>query len=590
MSLRREKIMVSFKQMFRLVKYLRGYMVKTVLGPLLKLTEAIFELFTPIVVAWIIDTAIPMGKAGDFSGLVYGGLIILALGVFGLGFALTAQYFASRASMGFGTNVRRALFHKVNSLSAADIDRFGSSSLITRLTTDVVRSEQAVAMFIRLVTRAPFIAVGATVMAMFIDVKTAVIFLAAGLMVAVLLSAIMTSTLPRYKRVQSGLDRITELTNESLAGARVIRAFGAEERVKENFGKASDDLCSASVRAGAMSMLLNPLVYAVVNLAIVAILYFGGKRVYYGALSQGQIIALVNYLMQILNALVVLANLIVTFTKASASAARINEVLDSGVSLTEGKGAQPDFAAPAVELCGVSFAYAPDAPDALSDINLTVKSGMRVGILGGTGSGKSTLINLIPRLYDVKTGEVSVFGRDVRDYTDDELRALVAAVPQRPMLFSGTVRDNMRWGKEDATDEEITAALRDAQADFALTGKDGLNGEIAEGGKNLSGGQRQRLTVARALVPGAKILLLDDSSSALDFATDARMRRALRARAEREGMTVVTVSQRVGSIMDCDVIVVMDEGRIAGAGTHEELLSSCPAYREIYASQTREGA
>ena len=575
--------------MTKLLKYLKSYWSKTIIGPFFKLVEAVFELIVPVIVAWIIDTAIPRGQNGDYSGLIYGGLIILALGVFGLGFALTAQFFASRASMGFGTNLRRDLYAHINTFTYAELDKFSTTSLITRMTSDVNQTQQAVLMFIRLVLRAPFIAVGAIVMAMIIDVKLSLIFIAASLVIAGLLALILALTMPKYKGVQAKLDDVTRLTKENLSGARVIRAFDAEEREKAGFDKASEKLSSASIKVGALSALLNPLTYAVLNIAIIAILYFGGKTVYYGNLSQGEIIALVNYMTQILNALIVFANLLVTFTKASASAARINEVFAVTSSMKEGEGATPDKNAPAIELNDVSFTYASSPSPSLENVNVTVQRGQSVGILGGTGSGKTTLVSLMTRLYDATQGEVKVFGENVKNYTNAQLYSLFGVAPQKAVLFEGTVRENLQWGKADATDEEIDKALQISQsAEFVYAKKDGLDEYIAQGGKNLSGGQRQRLTIARALVSSPDILVLDDSSSALDFATDARLRKALGELREEKGLTTVTVSQRATSLKYCDVIIVLDDGKVVGLGTHDELIHSCPVYREICLSQNKE--
>lgn len=575
--------------MLKLVRFLKGYWFKTISGPFFKLTEAVFELITPLVVAWVIDSAIPAGQAGDFSDLITGGIIILALGVFGLIFALTAQFFASRASLGFGTNLRRELYAHINTFSYAELDRFSTPSLITRLTADINQTQQAVAMFIRLVTRAPFIAVGAIVMAMLIDVKLSLIFIAAAVLVGAALLIILTSTMPKYKNVQEKLDDVTQLTRENLSGARVVRAFGAENREKNAFYKAAEKLSSSSIKAGALSALLNPLTYAVLNLAIIAILYFGGKQVYYGNLTQGQIIALVNYMMQILNALVVFANLLIVFTKASASAARINEVFDVKTSMAEGAGSEPDENAPAIELKNVSFTYCSSPSPALTNISLTVPAGASVGVLGGTGSGKTTLVSLITRLYDATEGSVNIFGRNVKEYSCAQLRKFFGIAPQKAVLFAGSVRENIKWGKEDATDDEISRALEISQsAEFVNSFKDGLDTVISQGGKNLSGGQRQRLTIARALVARPKILILDDSSSALDFATDARLRKALEKMRRSDALTTVTVSQRAAGVRHCDIIVVMDDGAISATGTHEQLISSSELYREICLSQNKE--
>ena len=575
--------------MFKLIRFLKGYWFKTVSGPFFKLIEAVFELITPLVVAWVIDTAIPKGQQGDYTALITGGAIIVALGVFGLAFSLTAQFFASRASLGFGTNLRRELYAHVNTFSYRELDLFSTPSLITRLTADINQTQQAVAMFIRLVTRAPFIIVGSIVMAMIIDLKLSLIFLAVAVVVGGILFIILTTTMPKYKEVQSKLDTVTLYTRENLSGTRVVRAFGAEEREKRTFNAAADSLSRASIRVGALSALLNPLTYAVLNVAIIALLFFGGKQVYYGNLTQGEVIALVNYMMQILNALVVFANLLVIFTKASASAARINEVFDVKSSMTEGKGAVPRENEPAIEFKDVTFYYANSPSPSLSNINLTVTKGASIGVLGGTGSGKSTLVSLIPRLYDVTEGEVRVFGVNVKEYSGAQIGSIISMAPQKAVLFSGTVRDNMLWGKADATDEEIQNALTVSQsAEFVNAFPEKLDKQILQGGKNLSGGQRQRLTVARALVFNPEILILDDSSSALDFATDAKLRKALSSMREKTGLTTVTVSQRATTVRHCDLIVVMDEGRIAGMGTHEQLFETCEVYREICSSQNKE--
>ena len=574
--------------MFRLAKYLKGYRAKTIIGPFFKLFEAFFELITPLVVAWVIDTAIPRGRSGDFSGLWIGGGIILALGVLGLAFTITAQFFASRASAGFGTNLRRELYHHINTFSYAELDKFSTTSLITRLTSDVNQAQQAVAMFIRLILRAPFISVGAIVMAMIIDLKISLIFVVSALVIGGALWLIMALTMPGYKRVQEKLDEVTRLTKENLSGARVVRAFDAETREISAFDAAADVLSKTSIKVSSLSALLNPLTYAVLNIGVIVLLYFGGVSVNAGKLTQGEIIALVNYMTQILTAMIVFANLLVTFTKASASAARINEVFDVTTSMEEGNGASPDLDANAIELNDVTFTYAGSSAPSLSDVNLKIAKGMSVGILGGTGSGKTTLVSLITRLYDVNVGEVKIFGHNVKDYSSDELYSLFGVAPQKAVLFEGTVRDNIRWGKEDATDEEIEKALVVSQSkEFVDNLKDGLDTMINQDGKNLSGGQRQRLTIARALVSNPKILILDDSSSALDFATDAKLRKALNELKKSEKLTSVTVSQRATSIKYSDLIIVMDDGKIVGLGTHDDLIYSCDVYREICLSQNK---
>lgn len=576
------------KKMFRLTRFLKGYMAKTVMGPLFKLIEAVFELITPLVVAWVIDTAIPRGLEGDYSGLRTGGAIILALGILGLAFALTAQFFASRASLGFGTNLRRDLYAHINTFSYTELDKFSTTSLITRITADVNQAQQAVAMFIRLVLRSPFIIIGAIVMSMLIDLRLSLIFVAASLIIGASLWLIMSLSMPKYKGVQAKLDDVTRLTRENLSGARVVRAFGAEERECERFDRASEALSHSSIRVGALSALLNPLTYAVLNLAVIAILWFGGKTVYYGDLTQGEIIALVNYMTQILNAMIVFANLLVTFTKASASAARINEVFDTKTSMEEGAGATPDLTAPAIELKNLTFTYAGSHAPSITDISLTLRRGESLGILGGTGSGKSTAVSLMTRLYDATEGEVRVFGHNVKEYTGADLAEIFGVAPQRALLFEGTIRDNMKWGKPDATDEDIYRALDISQArEFVDKSALGLDTYIEQEGKNLSGGQRQRLTIARAVVASPKILILDDSSSALDFATDAKLRHALADLRRDSSLTTVTVSQRATSLRYCDMIMVLDGGRVAGLGTHEELAESCEIYREICDSQNR---
>ena len=577
--------------MLKLVRFLKGYRLKTSFGPFFKLVEAVFELFVPIVVAWIIDTAIPQANAGVSSGILKGGALILALGVVGLGFALVAQFFASRASLGFGTNLRRELYAHINTFSYSELDKFSTASLITRLTSDVNQTQQGVAMFIRLILRAPFIVVGAIVMTMTIDMQLSLVFLATAIVVGAILFAILSFTLPKYKEVRSKLDDVTRLARENLSGARVVRAFAAEEREEAAFTAANDVLTKMSVKVGAFSALLNPLTYAIMNLGIIALLYFGGIKVNSGSLTQGEVIALVNYMTQILNALVVFANLLVTFTKASASAARINEVFAVKSSMPDGDGATPDLSAPAIDLKNVYFTYGSSASPSISNANLTLEKGETLGILGSTGSGKSTLISLITRLYDATEGTVNVFGNDVKNYTRDELSHIFGVVPQSAVLFKGTIRDNLQWGKPDATDEEIDSALKISQsAEFVYAKEKGLDSEISQDGKNLSGGQRQRLTIARALVGSPEILILDASSSALDFATDAKLRKALSEEAATRKLTVINISQRAAGLRHCDRIIVMDDGKIVGSGKHDELYASCEVYREICDSQNKEGS
>jgi len=577
--------------MLKLVRFLKGYRLKTIFGPLFKLVEAVFELIVPIVVAWMIDTAIPMGQNGDYSGLWKGGAILVALGIVGLAFALTAQYFASRASLGFGTNLRKELYAHINTFSYAELDKFSTASLITRLTSDVNQAQQGVAMFIRLILRAPFIVIGAIIMTMTIDLQISLIFIATALIIGIILFIILSFTLPKYKDVQAKLDDVTRLTRENLSGARVVRAFAAEEREKSGFAAASEVLTKTSTRVGAFSALLNPLTYAILNLGIIALLYFGGIKVNVGDLTQGEVIALVNYMTQILNALVVFANLLVTFTKASASAARINEVFAVQSSMKEGAGAEADFSAPAIVAKDVSFTYGNSSAPAISGINISLEKGQTLGVLGSTGSGKSTLISLLTRLYDVTEGEIEIFGNDIKDYSPEQLSALFGVVPQSAVLFGGTIRENLQWRKPDATDEDIDNALKISQsAEFVYAKDGGLDAPVAQGGKNFSGGQRQRLTIARALVGSPEILVLDDSSSALDFATDAKLRKALTEEAKSRGLTVINVSQRAAGLKYCDKIVVMDDGKIVGYGKHDKLYNECEVYREICDSQDKGGA
>ena len=488
--------------------------------------------------------------------------------------------------MGFGTNLRRELYKHINSFSYAELDKFSTASLITRLTSDVNQAQTAVAMFIRLVLRSPFIIVGAIIMTIFINAKMSLIFVGATLILGAVLFIIMKTTMPRYKLVQSKLDEVSLKTYENLSGARVVRAFAAEPREKAAFDAASDVLAKTSIKVSAISALLNPLTYAVLNIGIILVLYFGGKSVYAGDLTQGEIIALVNYMTQILNAMVVFANLIVIFTKASASAARINEIFAVKPTLFEGDGATPDFSASAVQINDLSFSYLESSSLSLENINLTINRGTNVGVLGGTGSGKTTLVNLITRLYDATSGSVKIFGNDVKNYTGEELFSIFNVAPQKAVLFAGSIRENIQWGAPDASDEQITDALKSALAyDFVFNSKGGLDAKVAQGGKNFSGGQRQRLTIARALVSSPEILILDDSSSALDFATDAALRHELEKLRREKKMTTITISQRATTLSHCDFIIVMDDGKIAGLGTHDELIKTCDVYREIYSSQ-----
>ncbi len=573
--------------MLKLLPYLKGYRVKTILGPLFKLVEAILELLVPVVVAKIIDEAIPAGRAGDYSLLTKYGVYMLALAAVGLLFALVAQYFASRASMGFGTNLRKGLYEHINTLSQADVDKFGAPSLMTRLVGDTTQCQQGVAMFIRLVTRAPFVVIGSIIMAITIAPKLSLIFIGASLLIAIILYFIMSHSFRAYGVARGLLDDVSLSVRENLNGVRVIRAFSRGDREKAEFNQKNDKMTAISIAIGNVSNLTNPASYAIINIAVILVLWLGGKQVYYGNLSQGSIIALVNYLTQIMIALAVLANLVVTFSRASASAKRINEVFATPSSRLGGDGAAPDYSAPAIEVKNLAFTYAGNSKSTLSGINFTIEKGQTLGIVGGTGSGKSTLVQLIAGLYDVTDGEINLFGHPVSQYTAAEKNALIGFAMQKSVLFSGTIKSNLLWRKPTASDDELIAAIKTAQAyEFVSKKPGGLDEPVVEGGNNFSGGQKQRLNVARALVGKPDILILDDSSSALDFATDAALRKSLRE--DCKGMTTVVISQRATSMQAMDLILVMDDGAIVGAGTHSELLASCPEYREIYNSQVAE--
>lgn len=573
--------------MFKLArKYLGGFKKELIVGPAAKLTEAIFELIVPLIMADIIDVGIN-GGAGKPYIYRMGGIMIL-MGALGLCCALVCQYLASKASQGVGTVVRNDLFRHIGSLSHAELDRFGTPSLITRVTNDVNQVQSAVAMLIRLVVRAPFLVIGAAVMAMTIDLKLSLVFLAVMPLVAAVLYFIMFRSVPLYRVIQKKLDKISLITRESLSGARVIRAFSGEAAEEKRFREANDDFADTSMRVGRLSALLNPLTYAIMNLAIAAIVWFGGFRVDSGALTQGQVIAFVNYMTQISLALVVVANLVVLFTKAAASSARINEVFETEPSIKDGSGAAVSAKAPVIEFKDVSFSYSEGGDNALENITFSVQKGETVGIIGGTGSGKSTLVSLIPRFYDAEKGSVLISGADVKSYGLKELRQKIGFVPQKAMLFSGTIAENLRWGNENASDEQLQKAAETAQAkEFIDKMPDGFNTHINQGGRNLSGGQKQRLTIARALTGNPEILILDDSASALDFATDAALRKAIAK--DTQNMTVLIVSQRATSIRHADKIIVLDDGEAVGIGTHSELLESCAVYREIVMSQESKG-
>ena len=574
--------------MRKLVKYLKNYKLNLTLGPLAKLTEAIFELIVPLVMSDIIDNGID----GD-GGLEYvlsHGAIMVALGVLGLACALTCQYLAAKCSQGFGTELRNDLFRHINTLSFKELDRFGTPSIVNRLSSDVNQLQYMVAMLIRLVIRAPFLVIGAAVMAMTINLKLSLIFIAAAPLIAVVLYFIMSRSIPLYKNVQQKLDKVAQITRENLSGVRVVRAFSEQEYEKDRFDKSADELTRGAIVVGRISALLNPATFVIINAAIIAILWFGGGLVNTGEMTQGEVFAFVNYMTQISLALVVVAQLVVTVTKAIASGTRVVELLDAAPSITDDGNTEVDTSvdAPAVKFDHVSFGYN-EGKYTLTDLTLTVPRGASVGVIGGTGSGKSTLVNLLARFYDVSEGSVELFGTDVKKYPLNQLRRTVAYVPQNTMLFSGTIRSNLLMGGRDADDETLWKCLETAQAaSFVREKEKGLDSVVMQGGKNFSGGQRQRLAVARALAAHSDILVLDDSSSALDFATDLNMRTAINA--TRGDTTLFLVSQRATSLKDCDVIVVLDGGLVAGIGKHDDLLKTCDVYREIYLSQTDGGA
>lgn len=570
--------------MFQLLPYLSRYKKESIIGPLFKLLEACFELIVPLVMADIIDVGI---KNQDMGYILKMGGILVFLGVLGLTCSLTAQYFAAKAAIGFGTELRHDLFAHIEGLSYTEIDLAGNSTLVTRMTSDINQVQSGVNLVLRLLLRSPFIVVGAMIMAFTIDFQAALVFVVAVPLLAIVIYGIMLVTIPLYRKVQRGVDQVLLTTRENLAGIRVIRAFRTQKEEQKQFEEESNLLMRMQMLVGKISAALNPVTYIIVNAATIAIVWVGGKRVFGGVITQGEVIALVNYMTQILIALVALANLIVSFTKALASAGRVNEVFALKPSICSGaEHGQTDTVGEvlAVEMQHVSFTYAGAKEESLSDITFSARKGEVVGIIGGTGSGKSTLVNLIPRFYDATEGCVKVNGIPVKEKSLENLRKIVGVVPQKAVLFHGTIRDNLRMGNEFATEEEMMQALTTAQGrEIAEGKKDGLDALISEGGKNLSGGQRQRLTIARTLVRQPEILILDDSASALDFATDAKLRRAIAE--DTQGMTVFIVSQRAASIMQADRILVMDDGRIVGQGTHENLIASCQIYREICYSQ-----
>ena len=573
----------------------RRYMV---IGPACKLIEVIFDLLTPLVIAQMIDKGI---GAHDVNAVVHYGMVLGAMAVIGISFTLVCQKMAALTSQGMGTDIRGALYQHINKLSYAELDRFGTPSLITRITNDVNQVQLAVALGVRMLIRWPFLAVGSMCAALAIDLKLGIIFLICTPAIGLVFWVVMARCIPYYKQLQAKLDRIALICREGLSGARVVRAFVREDHERERFAQAADDQANTAIAVGKLSSILNPVTFLVMNLGVCAILWVGGIQVSVGELTQGQVMAFVNYMTQTLTSIVYVANLVVVFTKASASASRINEVLNCVPSIAD-EGNQPVALpkpgnvapVPALSLSHASFSFGAGAANAVNDVTLELPLGKTLGIIGGTGSGKSTLISLIPRLYDASTGSVSVMGADVRTWPLDQLRRVVATVPQRASLVSGSIRSNLTWRDEAATDEELWAALDMAQAsEFVRNKPQGLDAPVEAGGKNFSGGQRQRLTIARALVGSPQILIMDDSASALDFKTDAALRHAIRERSMRGAakgglpLTTVIVSQRVSTVRDADMICVLDHGSVAGLGTHDELYASCQLYREICQSQLR---
>lgn len=573
----------------------RRYMV---IGPACKLIEVIFDLLTPLVIAQMIDKGI---GARDVNAVVHYGMVLGAMAVIGISFTLVCQKMAALTSQGMGTDIRGALYQHINKLSYAELDRFGTPSLITRITNDVNQVQLAVALGVRMLIRWPFLAVGSMVAALAIDLKLGIIFLICTPAIGLVFWFVMARCIPYYKQLQAKLDRIALICREGLSGARVVRAFVREDHERERFAQAADDQANTAIAVGKLSSILNPVTFLVMNLGVCAILWVGGIQVNVGELTQGQVMAFVNYMTQTLTSIVYVANLVVVFTKASASASRINEVLNCEPSITDEDNEpvalpKPGNVAPvpALSLSHASFSFGAGAANAVNDVTLELPLGKTLGIIGGTGSGKSTLVSLIPRLYDTGIGSVSVMGADVRAWPLDQLRHVVATVPQRASLVSGTIRSNLTWRDELATDEELWAALDMAQAsEFVRNKPQGLDAPVEAGGKNFSGGQRQRLTIARALVGSPQILIMDDSASALDFKTDAALRHAICERSVRGAaagglpLTTVIVSQRVSTVRDADIICVLDHGSVAGLGTHDELYASCQLYREICQSQLR---
>ena len=570
--------------MLKLVRFLKPYKVQVILGPMFKLVEAVFELIIPLIMARVIDIGV---KNRDVGYVFKMGIVMILLGAVGFCSTFVCQYFSAKSSQGFGTNLRNALFEHINEFSHRELDKFSSGSLITRLTSDVNQLQLSVAMFIRLVIRAPFLIVGSIIMAISIDLKISMIFLVTSLLISVSLYFIITKSVPFLKKIQKSLDKLALIAKEDLEGTRVIRAFSKLDWSKSRFNNVNSDILEISCRVSKISSLLNPVTYVAINLAIVCIIWFGGMRAYHGDITQGEIIALVNYMMQILLALIVVSNLIVIFTKAFVSADRINEILDTKISIQNNyrKIYVKSENAIKIEFDTVSFKYTENSKYAIENINLSIDYGEKVGIIGATGSGKSTFVNLIPRFYDVSKGSILLNGINVKDYNILDLRRRISIVYQNSVLFRGTIKQNLRWGKEDASDKEIKEALEISQSlDFVNEKPNKFNELVEEGGRNFSGGQKQRLTIARAIIKKPEILILDDSFSALDQETENRLRNALMERFKDN--TIIFISQKSKSIKNCDKIIVFDNGKIVGEGNHNSLLETCGVYKNICESQS----
>ena len=572
--------------MFKLLRYLKKYKKESILSPLFKLLEASIELIVPLIVKYIIDEGI---KYNNTNLVIKCSILLIVLALVGLAFSITAQYFAAKAAIMFSTSIKHHLFEHIETLSYKEIDTLGTNSLITRMTSDVNQVQNGVNMTLRLLLRSPFIVLGATIMALVVDYKMALIFLVTVNLLSIVIFIIMKITSPLYKKVQQKLDKVLKSTRENLTGVRVIRAFTKEDSEREAFFNKNNDLYVNQKKVSNISSLLNPLTYVIINIAIILLIQFGAIRVNEGAITQGAVIAIYNYMSQILVELIKFANLIITISKAIACGNRIQSVFEINSSINDGNINTPnENNAEIITFNNVYLNYNNGEDDSLSNINFSVKSGETIGVIGGTGSGKTSLVNLIPRFYDVTNGEVLLYGKNVKDYNLEKLRDLVGIVPQKAVLFKGSIRDNMKWGNENASDEEIYEALKISKSLDVVLNKEGkLDYEISQNGKNLSGGQRQRLTIARALVKKPKILILDDSSSALDYQTDLALRKEISALKNK--LTVFIVSQRTSSLLLCDKIICLDNGKVMGIGSHEELLNSCEVYKEIYYSQYKGG-